>query len=119
VTRWTILLAAVASEVTASLALKGALHHRWLYVVVVLGYLAAFVLLMRVLRTGMPLGVAYGVWAAMGVAFTAVLAAVLFGEQLTSVMGIGLALLIAGILLVELGSHRAEQPAMRAGRRGA
>ena len=104
--RWTLLLAAVACEVTATLSLKGALDHVWLYVVVVVGYVAAFALLAAVLRAGLPLGVAYGVWAALGVACTALLAAPLFGEPLTVLMGMGLALIVAGILLVELG-HRA------------
>lgn len=102
-----LLLAAVASEVTATLSLKGALDHSWLYVIVVTGYVGAFVLLTAVLKAGMPLGVAYGIWAALGVACTALLSAALFGEPLTMVMGVGLMLIIGGILLVELGSHAA------------
>ncbi len=101
---WALLLAAVVSEVTATLSLKGALEHSSLYVVVVTGYVGAFVLLTAVLKAGMPLGVAYGIWAALGVASTALLSAALFGEPLTVVMGVGLALIIGGILLVELGS---------------
>jgi small multidrug resistance pump len=107
---WALLLAAVVSEVTASLSLKGALDHSWLYVLVVTGYVGAFVLLTAVLKTGMPLGVAYGIWAALGVAGTALLAAALFGEPLTVVMSVGVVLIIGGILLVELGSHVAVEP---------
>lgn len=117
--RWALLLAAVASEVAATLSLKGALEHGWLYAVVVAGYVAAFLLLAAVLRAGMPLGVAYGIWGALGVAFTAVLSAVIFGEQLTALMGAGLVLIIGGILLVELGSHGAERARSTPGRRGA
>jgi small multidrug resistance pump len=102
-----LLLAAVASEVTATLSLKGALDHSWLYIIVVTGYLGAFVLLTAVLKAGMPLGVAYGIWAALGVGCTALLSAALFGEPLTMVMGAGLTLIIGGILLVELGSPAA------------
>jgi small multidrug resistance pump len=105
--RWTLLVGAVCSEVTATLSLKGALELTWLYVLVVTGYLGAFLLLAAVLRTGMGLGVAYGIWAALGVAFTAVLSAVIFGEPLTGLMAVGLALIIGGILLVELGSQAA------------
>jgi small multidrug resistance pump len=104
---WALLLAAVASEVTATLSLKGALDHSWLYIIVVTGYLGAFVLLTAVLKAGMPLGVAYGIWAALGVGCTALLSAALFGEPLTMVMGAGLTLIIGGILLVELGSQAA------------
>jgi len=104
---WLLLAGAIATEVTASLSLKAALDAPVWYVPVVTGYVASFVLLGFVLRAGMPLGVAYGVWGATGVAATALLAAVLFGEPLTPVMLAGLVLIIAGVLCVELGSQRA------------
>jgi small multidrug resistance pump len=79
--RKSILLgAAIVTEVAGSLSLKGALEYPALYVVVVVGYLAAFVLLTLVLRAGMPVGVAYGIWGALGVALTALLSAVIFAE---------------------------------------
>ncbi len=104
-TTWLLLLGAIASEVTGSLALKGALDLPWLYVVVAVGYVASFVLLSAVLRRGMPLGVAYGIWGALGVASTAVMSALLFDETITPVMGLGMVLVIVGVLVVELGSH--------------
>ena len=100
-----LLALAISSEVAATLSLKGSATAPALYVVVVLGYLASFVLLALVLRRGMALGVAYGIWGATGVALTAVLSAVLFGEALTAVMGAGLVCIIAGVVLVETGSH--------------
>ncbi|EYT56434.1 hypothetical protein H489_0117955, partial [Curtobacterium flaccumfaciens UCD-AKU] len=51
--------------------------------------------------------VAYGIWGASGVALTAVLAAVLFGQALTLTMIVGIALIAVGVLLVEIGSQRA------------
>ena len=102
---WLLLLAAIACEVTATLSLKGALDHRALYLPVALGYGAAIILLGAVLRQGLPLGVAYGIWAALGVAATAALSALIFDEPLTPVMGLGLALVILGVLVVEIGSH--------------
>lgn len=104
---WLLLAGAIAMEVTASLSLKAALDAPAWYVLVVIGYVSSFVLLGLVLRAGMPLGVAYGVWGATGVAATALLAAVLFGEPLTPVMIGGLVLIAAGVLCVELGSQRA------------
>ena len=110
-TKWTLLMAAIGSEVTASLSLKGALDHPGWYAVVVVGYVASFFFLAAVLRAGMPLGVAYGIWGALGVALTAVLAAAIFGEPLTPMMLAGVGLVIAGVLCVELGSHqRTELP---------
>lgn len=110
-TKWVLLAGAVASEVTASLALKAALTRPGLRVLVVVGYVAAFVFLTLVLRRGMPLGVAYGICGALGVAATAVLSALIFDEPLTGLMGVGIALVIAGVLLVELGSDHAADEA--------
>lgn len=110
-TTWALLAAAIASEVAGSLALKAALEDPVWYAVVVTGYAAAFAFLAAVLRRGLPLGVAYGVWAAMGVTLTAVGAAVVFGEALTPLMLAGIVLVVAGVLCVEIGSHRAPRPA--------
>jgi small multidrug resistance pump len=102
---WLLLGLAIASEVAATLSLKGAQSSPALYAVVVLGYLASFVFLTLVLKRGMGLGVAYGIWGAVGVALTAALSTVLFGEPFTAVMGAGLVCIIGGVLLVETGSH--------------
>lgn len=110
-TRWLLLAAAILCEVTATLSLKGALDHPALYVVVGVGYLASFTLLALVLRQGMALGVAYGIWAALGVATTAVMSSLIFDEALTALMGLGIVLIIAGVLTVELGSQQAHKNA--------
>ncbi|CAN3128968.1 DMT family transporter [Mycobacterium sp. smrl_JER01] len=102
---WILLLLAIGSEVAATLSLKGSATVPALYAVVVLGYLASFVCLALVLKRGMALGVAYGIWGATGVALTAVLSSLLFGEAFTAVMGMGLMLIIAGVALVETGSR--------------
>lgn len=102
--RWGLLLGAVGTEVAATLSLRASMDaHLWL-VVVVVGYVLAFTFLAMVLERGMPIGVAYGIWSASGVALTALLAYLLFDEPLTWVMGVGLLAIAAGVLLVELGS---------------
>lgn len=105
--RWLLLGGAIASEVTASLALQAAVDAPAWYALVVVGYLVAFGFLTRVLKAGMAVGVAYGIWGAAGVALTAVGATALFGQPLTGPMIAGLVLIVAGVLLVELGSQRA------------
>ena len=107
--KWLLLAGAIVTEVAGSLSLKGALEHPLLYLVVGVGYLAAFTLLTLVLRAGIPIGVAYGIWGALGVALTALLSAVIFGEPLTPLMLGGMALVIAGVLCVEVGSQRAQK----------
>jgi small multidrug resistance pump len=104
---WLWLAGAIAVEVTASLALQAAVDAPGWYALVVAGYLSAFFCLTRVLKGGMAIGVAYGIWGAAGVAVTAVMASILFDQALTGVMVLGLVLIVAGVLLVELGSQRA------------
>lgn len=106
-----LLVAAILVEVAASLSLKGSASHPVLYAVVVVGYLVSFILLAAVLKRGMALGVVYGIWGASGVAMTAVLSYLIFGEPLTPVMGAGLVLIMVGVLVVETGSrHHSRQP---------
>ena len=106
---WALLLGAILTEVIGTLSLRASQDHRLWLMSVVAGYLASFVLLTRVLRTGMPVGVAYGIWGALGTAITTIAAALIFGDPFTVPIIGGIGLIIAGVLVVELGSHRAEQ----------
>lgn len=102
---WVLLVLAIASEVTATLSLRASegLRRRPCIPVIVVGYVLAFSLLGAVLAMGMPVGVAYGVWAAAGVAITAVLGRVIFKDHFSVVMAIGVALIAVGVVLIELG----------------
>jgi small multidrug resistance pump len=108
VRKWALLAAAILIEVAATLSLRASQDHSAWLVAVVVGYVGAFVLLTLVLRTGMAVGVAYGIWGALGTAGTAVLAAVLFGDRFTWPTAAGIGLIIAGVLLVEFGSEHEE-----------
>jgi small multidrug resistance pump len=109
VKQWLCLGGAIVTEVTATLALKAALESPGWYVLVVAGYVAAFCLLSVCLRLGMTISVAYGAWGAGGVTATALLSASLFKEPLTWLMGFGIALIIAGVITVEVGSQNARR----------
>lgn len=103
--KWALLLAAIAVEVSGTLSLRAAQDHPAWLVVVVVGYVASFYFLTMVLRAGMPVGVAYGIWGALGTATTAILAAVIFGDPFTTPIVAGIGLIIAGVLMVEFGSR--------------
>ncbi|MCE0459468.1 DMT family transporter [Curtobacterium flaccumfaciens] len=105
--QWVFLSLAIVSEVTAALSMQAAVDRPGWYALVVVGYLTAFVLLVQVLRAGMGVGVAYGIWGAAGVALTALFASVLFGQALTVPMLAGFACIAVGVLLIELGAQRA------------
>jgi small multidrug resistance pump len=100
---------AIVTEVVATVSLKLSEGFSRLgpSVVVVVGYLLAFGLLSQALARGLGVSVAYGVWAAAGVALVAIAGAVLLGESLTWVQVGGIALVIGGVLALELGARPA------------
>lgn len=101
---WLALLGGIVLEVLSTLGLRasdGLRDRRWIAPVLI-GYVTSFALVWLALRLGMPVGVAYGVWSACGVALVALLGRVLFAEPLTPVMVAGIALIIGGVLTIEL-----------------
>jgi small multidrug resistance pump len=105
VTMWLVLACAIGVEVFGTLGLRASDGFRkktWIGPVV-LAYLASFYLLWLTLSLGMPIGIAYGVWTACGVALVAVIARYLFRDPLTPKMMIGIGLIVAGVLTIELG----------------
>lgn len=102
---WLFLIGAIVFEVAATLSLRMATHGRKLwFIAVIAGYIIAFTLLALSLNAGMALGVGYGIWAACGVALTAILSKLLFNEPFTWIMATGITLVVGGVLLVELGA---------------
>jgi small multidrug resistance pump len=97
---WWALAAAIVIEVIATLSLRASDGFRkkaWIVPVS-----ASFYLLWVSLSFGMPVGIAYGVWTACGVALVAVIARFLFAERFNWTMALGIALIIAGVLTIEL-----------------
>lgn len=105
---WLWLTGAIIAEVTATTSLKLSEGFTRIIpsIVVVVGYGAAFWLLSQSLVRGMDLGIAYGVWAAFGVALVATIGAVFLGESLTWIQVCGIALVIAGVMALEMGGQR-------------
>lgn len=101
---WLTLAAGIALEVLSTLGLRASDGFRkrvWIAPVVI-GYVASFAFISWTLSLGMPVGIAYGVWSASGVALVALMGKVLFAEPLTPMMLAGIALIIAGVLTIEL-----------------
>jgi small multidrug resistance pump len=101
------LAGAIVAEVLATTALKYATGDGGskvvAYVVVVLGYVAAFALLSQSLTKGVPLGIAYALWAGVGVVLVVVISWLFFRESLTLVQVAGMVLVIGGVAMLELG----------------
>jgi len=94
-------------EVAATLSLRATIDDAWWVIATVMGYAGAFISLAALLRMGASIGAVYGIWAASGVALTAILGSVIFGEAFTFLIGLGICIVIAGVVLVETG-HKPE-----------
>ncbi|MFE7203914.1 DMT family transporter [Pseudonocardia alni] len=102
---WGWLALAIGAEVTGTVALRFSQGFSRLVpsMITVVGYGLAFWSLSQALGRGMALGIAYGTWAAAGVALVALIGVLFLGESLTWVQLGGIALVIAGVLALELG----------------
>lgn len=102
---WLYLGVAILSEVAATSALKASegFTRLWPSLVVVAGYAIAFFFLSLTLRT-LPVAVAYAVWSGAGIALIAVIGWWLFGQALDLPGIVGLTLIVAGVLVLNLFS---------------
>ena len=109
---------AIVAEVIATTFLKvasGEGSKWWAYLIVAAGYLLAFTMLSLTLGAGVPLGIAYAVWAGVGVVLVAVVSWLAFGELLTWQQLVGIALVVGGVLLLELGGNHGAPAIGKAG----
>ncbi|APX24300.1 MAG: QacE family quaternary ammonium compound efflux SMR transporter [Rhodobacteraceae bacterium] len=72
-------------------------------VVVVVAYALAFWLLAISLKT-FPVGIAYALWSGLGIVFIALIGIFVFGQRLDLPAVLGMALILAGIVVINLFS---------------
>ena len=102
---WIILFLAIICEVTATTALKQSegFSRLWPSLIVVIGYALSFYLLALTLKT-IPIGVAYAVWAGLGIVLIALIGVVLFKQALDAGAIAGMVLIVSGVLVMNLFS---------------
>ena len=101
---------AIATEVIATTFLKLTSGERqiwWAYPIVAVGYVLSFVMLSQTLSKGVPLGIAYAIWAGVGVVLVAVISWIVFHETLTWQQLAGMVLVVGGVVLLEAGAKTA------------
>ncbi|GCD38558.1 DMT family transporter [Streptomyces chrestomyceticus] len=98
------LAAAIISEILATTAMKysDGFSRLWPSLGTVLGYVVAFALLAKTLKT-MDVGTAYAIWSGAGTAVVAAIGMVFLGEAATAARIIGVVLVIAGVVVLNLG----------------
>ena len=72
-------------------------------ILVVVGYGTAFYFLSLVLKT-IPVGIAYAIWAGMGVVLVAIISAIVFKQVPDIPAIIGMTLIVAGVTIINLFS---------------
>jgi small multidrug resistance pump len=99
------LAVAIICEVIATTALKASdgFTRLWPSLLVIAGYAAAFYLLSIALRA-IPVGVAYAIWAGVGIVGIALIGWVVFRQALDAPALIGIGLILAGVLVLNLFS---------------
>lgn len=101
---WVFLALAIGAEVTATLSLKASEGFSKLgpSIVVVAGYLTAFILLGLTIRE-LPVGLAYALWAGLGTVGATVGGLVFFGERLPGLVIAGIAVVVVGVVMITTG----------------
>lgn len=102
------LLLAIVLETLATNFLKMSEQFtRPLYsVLTIIGYAASFYLLSLVLKN-IPLGIAYAIWSGVGIVIVAISGVAIHKQPLDLPAILGIALIIAGVVVINLFSHTA------------
>ncbi len=95
---------AIVAEVCATTAMKysDGFSRLWPSLLTVAGYIVSFALLAQTLRT-VAIGTAYAIWAGVGTAAIATIGIVFLGEGLNAARAAGIALIIIGVVVLNLG----------------
>lgn len=106
--QWLFLSIAIISEVMATSALKSSngFTQLWPSLVVVAGYAAAFFFLSLTLRT-IPVAIAYAIWSGAGIVLITLVAWLVLGQTLDGPAIVGLALIVAGVVVLNVFSRSA------------
>ncbi|MGD8175290.1 DMT family transporter [Marinimicrobium sp. ARAG 43.8] len=102
---WLFLSVAIVAEVVATSALKmsDGFTRALPSAVVVLGYTVAFYFLSLSLKS-IPLGIAYAIWAGVGIVLVALASWVIYGQKLDAPAVLGMAMIIGGVMVINIFS---------------
>lgn len=97
---------AIIAEVVATSALKASNSFTSIVptAIVVVGYATAFYFLSVTLKT-MPMGIAYAMWAGLGIVLIALAGFVFYQQKIDMAGMIGMALIIAGVVVTNVFSN--------------
>ncbi|WP_145007093.1 DMT family transporter [Pseudomonas oryzihabitans] len=96
---------AIAAEVVATTSMKAidGFSKPLPLLLVITGYSLAFWMLTLVVRS-IPVGIAYAIWAGLGIVLVSIAAAVLYDQKLDLPALLGMGLIVAGVVVIQLFS---------------
>ncbi|WP_332688765.1 SMR family transporter [Bosea sp. (in: a-proteobacteria)] len=96
---------AIVSEVIGTSALKASEEFTRLVpsLITLIAFASAFYFLSLTLRT-IPVGIAYAIWSGVGIVLISLIALVLFGQKLDTPAVIGMGLIVAGVVVINVFS---------------
>lgn len=102
---YAVLVVAIVFEVIGTSAMQAAQHFtRLVPTLVMIGcYAVAFFCLSYTLRA-IPVGIAYAIWSGLGIVLISVVGVVAFGQRLDLPAILGLAMIIAGVVVINVFS---------------
>lgn len=103
---YTLLGLAIISEVTGStfLVKSEGFTKLWPSLAVIVLFSIAFYLLSQVIKV-IPLGIAYAIWAGVGIILTAIIGYFVFKQSLDAAAMAGIGLIVAGVVVINLFSN--------------
>lgn len=103
---WVALAIAILSEVIATSFLKASdgFSKLWPSVIVIVGYASAFYF-MSISIKSIPVGVTYAIWSGTGIVLIALVGWLVLGQTLDWPALLGMSLIVAGVLVIQLGSN--------------
>jgi len=107
-TAYYYLAIAICAEVIATVSMKAVkgLSTPLPLALVIVGYGIAFFMLTLVVRS-IPVGIAYAIWAGMGIVMVSIAALFIYGQRLDVPAMAGMALIVAGVVVIQLFSRTA------------
>lgn len=99
---------AILAEVVATTSMKAidGFNKPLPLLLVIGGYSLAFWMLILVVRS-IPIGIAYAIWAGLGIVLVSVAALLIYGQKLDPPALLGMALIVAGVVIIQLFSGSA------------
>ena len=104
--KWLLLGIAILAEVFGTSFLKASdgFTRFWPSVAVIVGYIVAFYFLALSLKV-IPVGIAYAIWAGLGVVLIALIGCVVFSQKLDTAAIVGISMILGGVVVLNVFSN--------------